>query len=287
MKAIRKFWSLLFTVFLAGSVSTAAEPQSCARPASRPFRVFDATLYVGKPDLSRYGIEPIHVVDRGLWPEAAGRSGPPDPALVRRYLNSLPRDNGPIVFDLEHYDLTGSDAAARTAVTDLRRLAATFRALAPDRRLGYYGIIPIPDFRPARAGAGSPPHRRWQSQNDRLRTLQAGVDYLFPSAYTDSGDQAAWVTGASGSICEARRLSSKPVYIFIWPEFHDSSPLSGQFLDSRFWRLELETAYRLADGVVIWGGYDIAGGHPRRWDPRAPWFATTLAFMRERLGRRF
>lgn len=287
MRLIAKFWALLFTVLLTGSVSTAAAPQSCARPVNRPFRVFDGTLYVGKPDLSRYGIEPIHIVDRGLWPEGAGRSGPPDPALVRRYVESLPRDNAPIVLDIEHYDLTGSDAAAGTALTDLRRLAATFRAIAPDRKIGFYAIMPIADFRPARAAPGSPPHRNWQRQNDRLRSLQEGVDYLFPSTYTDHPDQVNWVSDAAGVICEARRLSDKPVYIFIWPEYHDSSPLIGQFLEAGFWRLQLETAYRRADGVVIWGGYDIAGGRRRNWDPSAPWFATTLAFMRERLGRRF
>lgn len=287
MTLIRRFLPLLFTVLLTGSVSTGAEPQSCSRPANRPFRVFNATLYVGTPDLSRYGIEPIHVVDRGLWPEGAGRSGPPDPALVRRYVESLPRDNAPIVLDIEHYDLTGSDAAAQTAVTDLRRLAATFRAIAPDRRLGYYAILPISDFGPARAGTGSPPYRSWQRQNDRLRSLQGGVDFLFPSAYTDTRGEAAWVTGAAGAICEARRLSAKPVYIFIWPEYHDSTPLIGRFLEASFWRLQLETAYRMADGVVIWGGYDLAAGRRRNWDPQAPWFATTLTFLRERLGRRF
>jgi len=285
MTLIRKFWSLLFTVLLAGSVSTAAQAQSCARPAARPFRIFDATAYVGRPDLSRYGIEPIHIVDRGLWPEGAGRSGPPDPALVRRYVESLPRDNAPIVLDIEHYDLTGSDEAARVALTDLRRLAAAFRAIAPDRQIGFYGIVPIPDFAPVLAGAGSPRHRAWQAHNDRLRSLQGSVTMLFPSAYTNNRDQAAWAAGAAGQICEARRLSSKPIYLFIWPEFHDSSPLRGQYLDAEFWRLQLETAYRLADGVVIFGGYDIQADHPRNWNPRAPWYAPTLAFIRERLRR--
>ncbi|HEV2815918.1 MAG TPA: hypothetical protein VGW40_01650 [Allosphingosinicella sp.] len=285
MTLIRKFWSLLFTVLLAGSVSTAAQAQSCSRPAPRPFRIFDATAYVGRPDWSRYGIEPIHIVDRGLWPEGAGRSGPPDPALVRRYVESLPRDNAPIVLDIEHYDLTGSDEAARVALTDLRRLAATFRAIAPDRQIGFYGIIPIPAFAPAVAGPGSPPHRAWQRQNDRLRSLQGSVTMLFPSAYTDHPDPASWAAAAAGQICEARRLSSKPVYVFIWPEFHEASPLRGQYLDAEFWRLQLETAYRLADGVVIFGGYDLQAGRPRNWNPRAPWYAPTLAFIRERLRR--
>jgi len=285
MTFIRKFWSLLLTGLLAGSVSTAASAQSCGRPAGRPFRIFDATAYVGRPDWSRYGIEPIHIVDRGLWPEGAGRSGPPDPALVRRYVESLPNDNAPIVLDIEHYDLTGSDQAARAALTDLRRLAAAFRAIAPGRQIGFYGIIPIPDAARSLAGAGSAPYRAWQRQNDRMSSLQGSVNMLFPPAYTNDRDQAAWAAVAAGQICEARRLSSKPVYLFLWPEFHEGSPLRGQYLDAEFWRLELETAYRLADGVVIFGGYDIQANRPRNWNPQAPWYAPTLAFIRERLRR--
>lgn len=285
MKLIQKFWALLLTGFLAGSVSTVAQAQPCARPADRPFRIFDGTLYLNKPSLARYGIEPIHIIDRDLWPDGAGRFGPPDPAKVRRYVASLPRDNGPIVLDLEQYDLTGSDQAARTALTDLRQMARAFRAAAPGRKIGFYGIVPIPDFARSLAGAGSAPYRAWQRQSDRMSALRGEVDYLFPPAYTNSPDRTAWTAFAISQICEARRLSSKPVYVFLWPEFHDASPLVGQYLAPDFWRHQLETVYPLADGVVIWGGYNLPANRPRNWNPQAPWLAPTIAFIRERLGR--
>lgn len=287
MRSIRKFWSLLFTMLLAGSVSTAAQAQSCPKPANRPFRIFDATAYVGRPDWRRLGIEPIHVIDRGVWPDGAGRFGPPDPARVQRYVDSLPRDNAPIVMDFEQYDLTGTDAAARTALVELRALALAFRAAAGSRQIGFYGNIPISSFAPgAASGRGTAPYIAWQRQNDRLRSLQDPVHMLFPSAYTNNPSHEAWVAYATSQICEARRLSRKPVYLFIWPEYHDGSPLSGQYLSADFWRLQLETAYRLADGVVIWGGYNLAADHPRPWNPQATWYAPTLAFIRERFGRR-
>ena len=88
MTLMRKFWSLLLTGLVAGSVSVGAHAESCPRPAQRPFRIFDATAYVGRPDMSRYGIEPIHIIDRGLWPDGANQAGPPDAgpgqALSRR-----------------------------------------------------------------------------------------------------------------------------------------------------------------------------------------------------------
>lgn len=286
MTLVRKFWALLLTVLLAGSVSTVAQAQSCARPVDRGFRIFDGLMYVSKPDWSHLGIEPIHIIDRGLWLDNRRRRGPPDPVQVRRYLDGLPRDNAPIVLDFEQYDLTGTDEAARTALTELRQMVAAFRAAAPGRRLGFYGIVPVPDFARSLAGAGSPAYRAWQRHSDRMRSIRGNVDYLFPPTYTNSPDQAAWTAFATAQICEARRLSSKPVYVFLWPEYHDGSPLSGQYLPADLWRHQLETAYRHADGVVIWGGYNVPANHPRNWDPRAPWYAPTLAFIRERLGGR-
>jgi hypothetical protein len=282
LKAMRHLWALLLTTLLAGSVSLSAQVPSCSRPVQRPFRIFDATAYIGRPDFSRYGMEPIHIVDRGIWPDGR-RSGPPDPALVRRYVESLPRDNAPIVLDFEQYDLTGSDQAAQTALADLTAIAAAFRAAAPRRPIGFYSIVPIVDGVRSLAGAGSPPYREWQRQNDRMRSIQSRVDFLFPPAYTINQDRRSWETMAASQICEARRLSSKPVYVFLWPEFHEASSLSGQYLDADFWRQQLETAYRLADGVVIFGGYDIRANHPRPWNPDAPWYAPTLDFIRERM----
>jgi hypothetical protein len=286
MTLVRKFWSLLLTGLVAGSVSVGAHAQSCPRPTPRPFRIFDATAYLGKPDLTRYGIEPIHIIDRGLWPDGANQAGPPDPVRVRRYLEGLPRDNAPVVLDIEHWNLTGTDQEAGVARADLTRLAAAFRTIAPGRRIGFYGIVPIPDLARSLAGPGSPPYRAWQRHNDRMRRVQDSVDALFPPAYTNDRDQDAWVAFAAGQICEARRLSAKPVYVFLWPEFHEGSRWKGQYIDGDFWRLQLETAYRLADGVVIFGGYDVQANRPRAWDPQAPWYAPTLAFIRERLRPR-
>src|SRR6185503_2313905 len=80
----------------------AQPPAQCSPGAHRgPFRVFDGMIHANKPSLASAGLEPIHIIDRGLWPNDADRRAPPDPALVRRYLASLPADNAPIVLDFE------------------------------------------------------------------------------------------------------------------------------------------------------------------------------------------
>ena len=119
-----------------------------------------------------------------------------------------------------------------------------------------------------------------------MASLQGSVDMLFPPAYTNDRDRQAWVSSTEQHICEARRLSSKPVYVFLWPEYHEGSRYRGEYLTGDYWRLQLETAYRLADGVVIFGGYDVQANRPRRWDPRAPWYPVTLEFIAQRLGPR-
>jgi hypothetical protein len=95
---------------------------------------------------------------------------------------------------------------------------------------------------------------RVQQDNNRAASLARGVDMVFPSLYTFYPDQAGWLSFAAAQVCEARRLSSGPVYVFLWPEYHPGSSSGGEAISPDYWRFQLETARRLADGIVIWGG---------------------------------
>lgn len=267
--------------------SPAPSAATCPAPHRGPFRVFDGLIYAQKPDLSRQGLRPIHLIDRNIWADESRRtSGPPDPVLVRRALESLPADGAPVVLDIEDLDPGAADPqASAVAINWLNQIRAVFRSADPNRSLGFYGLVPNRDYWRAVEGPDSPRYRAWQRENDRLAPIERGVDANYPSLYTFYEDEAGWVTYATAQICEARRLSSKPVYVFLWPEFHTGSTNAGHFISPSFWRLQLETAYRLADGVVIWGGYDIAESHLRPWDPQAPWWQETMRFM-ERINRR-
>ena len=276
---------VLSLLVLGGIKPEPARGAGCPRTVNRPFRVFDGLLLTGRPDLSALGMEPVHIVDRGIWRDAANRLSPPDPALIRRYIESLPDDGAPIVLDFENYRLSGADQEAAFALGQLRRIATMFRAAAPRRNLGFYDALPIRDYWRAIRPPSAPEYRAWQRESDRLAPLTRNVDMLFPSVYTFYPDSEGWVAYASAQICEARRLSSKPVYLFLWPQYHNSA--EGEYIDGRYWRLQLETAYRLADGVVIWGGLDIRTNAFHRWDPQQPWWQETERFLRDRhIGRR-
>jgi hypothetical protein len=275
---------LIAVALLVGAPSSdfAQTPAQCRPTAHRgPFRDFDGLIYTNKPNLSSNDIEPIHIVDRGIWPNEADHRGPPDRALVRRYLASLPPDNAPVVLDFEEFDPAGPDArVASTAIGRLNQIRAAFVAAGSRRPFGFYSTIPARDYWRAVEGPNSARYRAWQRENDRLAPLERNVDMIFPSLYTFYSDQAGWAAYAAAQVCEARRLSSKPVYVFLWPEYHPSSRNAGESVSPEFWRLQLETAHRYADGIVLWGGYNLAERRSRTWDANAPWWRETQRFMR-------
>jgi len=102
----------------------------------------------------------------------------------------------------------------------------------------------------------------------------AHADVVFPSLYTFYDNQAAWDIYAKGMIEEARRYN-KPVYVFLWPEFHVSNILlRGTNIPAKFWRHQLEFCSALADGIVIWGGWK------EKWNETADWWVETKLFMK-------
>jgi hypothetical protein len=144
--------------------------------------------------------------------------------------------------------------------------------------IGYYGVPPIRDYWRALDPPNSQPYRAWQSANDQLQPLANAVDALFPSLYTFYDDQDGWTQYAIANLSEARRLArGKPVYAFIWPQFHNSNPVLGlKLIPGEFWALQLQTIAQHADGVVIWGGWQVL------WDENAEWWQATRQFLRTR-----
>lgn len=272
----------LIVIFLILSPGAEVHAIECSKPAARPFRMFNGLFFEGQPDLAAFGLKPIHIVDRGIWAPGVSRIGPPDASRVRSYVRSLPDDDAPIVLDFEDYDLAKDDAQARSGIARLEKILAAFRASGTRRELGFYGYVPLIDYWRAVAPSGSEKYTQWQKQNDRAAPLARNVDALFPSIYTYYPKEEQWVTYASAQICEARRLSSKPVYVFLWPNYHnEGNPRPPRPIPGKYWRLQLETAYRLADGIIIWGGWDEAASKKAPWDPNAEWWHETTRFMEE------
>jgi len=254
-------------------------------PAStKPFFVFDGTLYSNKPDLSVYGIQPIKIVYGQQFGHDWFKQTDLLPPIetVQTVARQAQQKGAPVVIDIEHWPLKGDPGVVETSLTKYLTVLKWFHDAAPGLPLGYYAEPPLREYSRAIKLPSSQEYRFWMSQNDHIRPLADAVDSLYPSLYTWYEDRAGWRKFAIAQIEEARRIGNgKPVYVFLWPQYHDSNlKLGGHNLPEDYWLLELETAKQYADGIVIWGGWDLKMHRPMIWDDSASWWKITKEFMK-------
>lgn len=241
-------------------------------PTVKPFDVRNAMRFVNMPDTSSLGLRSVPIVYSGaIWRKNASKIEPDVNFITKNALPTLQHSNPDLVIiDIEHWHL--SDLSAPEIDRNIDRYVTvidTFRRYLPDAKLGLYGMIPIRNYwAPVKNDKSA--LSQWRIANQRLQRLAAAVDVIFPSLYTFYDDPLGWKTYAIANISEARQYD-KPVYAFLWPQFHRSRrPIAADF-----WRLQLQTVYEEADGLVIWSP---AKGRPR-WDPDAPWWLQTVDFL--------
>lgn len=269
MKNVKFIAMILFSTVTYAQVRTTI-PRS-------DFVVFDGTLYMGKPDLSQFGLKSITIVySASMWGKSSDSQNPPDAGTIRSIATQASRSTGIAVLDIEKWPLTGDPSVVANSISKYRRTIQLFKQAAPSLKVGYYGVVPVRNYWDAIGGRNSPKYRAWQTVNNGVSSIANVADALFPSLYTFYKDQNGWRKYAIEQIAEARRLApGKPVYVFLWPQFHDSS---GGYLPVSYWRIELEIAKQYADGIVIWGGWHQA------WNSNAPWWLETQRFLRENNG---
>jgi hypothetical protein len=225
-------------------------------------------LYQKKPDLSTYGMQRITQVN-----EPQGLTDDIDAAKVRSTLSPLGDFDGYLFLDYETWPLTGATPSVIAAnVRNYSRVAEIARATLPKARFGFYGVMPCREYW-GLVNQIRDRLRGWKECNQQGDDIAPRVDAVFPSLYTFYNDPKSWDIYARGMIEEARRYH-KPVYVFLWPEYHPSnSLLKGTNVGPQFWRHQLEFCRGLADGIVIWGGWQ------EEWREDAPWWVETKAFM--------
>jgi hypothetical protein len=263
-----KITSVVVCVFTFGCGTNSYSP-----PLNPNFVVWDATLYQGKPDLQQFGIRPLTALYSGsLW-TGADRTNPPNPAGVALILGQASNSTGNVFLDIENWPLDGDPDVVADSIQKFMVTIQAFEQFAPAIKFGYYGVAPIRDYWDVMSGAGSSAYLAWQGRNNAVAPIAQQANVLFPSLYTFYNDEDGWKKYAIAQISEARRIGpGKPIYVFLWPQFEDSSE---EYLPPGFWRMELETTRQYADGVVIWGGYQQV------WDDNAPWWQQTQSFLQE------
>lgn len=256
---------------------------------AEPFVVYNALTFEGQPDLSVHGLQAIEIAGTvELWPSAADRNEPDLAYLREVYIpQKLERSEASIhVINIEHWATEsryarGTASEILTSISKLSSVLEAFREYAPKMQHGIYAILPVREYSAPTSG-NRESLDLWRKDNDRLTPLSEAVDIVFPSLYTFYDDPEAWRIYAITNILVARQYG-KPVVPFLWPQFHGSGDKAFQLISARFWKVQLETVYSYADGVVIWG--PPARRDPG-WDPTAGWWVETLNFLaRHQLNR--
>lgn len=187
---------------------------------------------------------------------------------VTAALRRLPMPTATAYLDIENWPLSSVDPSIREASIDkMTRVAGFVRRMRPEMKFGFYGAPPIRVYWPILRRDAS--YQQWLVIDRALRPLAQAVDYIFPSLYTFYDDPQGWTRFAAAQIEQARRYG-KPVFPFLWYQYHDSNRfLKGRDIALAAWEQELQFCRERADGLVLWGG---AG---QDWNENAPWWRAT------------
>ncbi len=266
---MRRFF--LFTVWSLAWISAQGQ---------HPFPVFDSTNFTQEPDLSPYGLKRIPIVYPAyMWDskEASVQTSLPDRNRVNAFAQLAGQSSNIVVIDIEQWPVTGDAGTVAASVAKLQTVIRWFKTPVTSMKVGFYGFPPIRDYWDSIQEQGSPRYQSWQKKNEALAPVAQLSDVLFPSLYTFYADRAGWSKYAIAEIREARRLAGgKPVYVFLWPQYEAGGTLANTFMPGDFWRTQLETAHKYADGIVIW-----CCTTRQTWDDKAPWWEETQKFLKE------
>lgn len=238
------------------------------------FRVYDNTFY-SNVNLEGVGAVRSNVIYEAPIAQLAGQNpknfrGPrprgaelalPAKSDYEAYVRRTAVNPGPVVLDFETLYLKGARLTAERHYQKLRKLLEWAHEAVPGRTVGYYGVL------------GNTLPRYFTLE----RRLAEREDALFPSLYTFSDNRAAWRTRFRRIMAEAATVApGKPVYAYLWPQYHDGTKLAGRYLTPDHWRFELETARLLCSGAVIWS--------PWTSDPDQRWVDQTAQFLGARVA---
>lgn len=236
------------------------------------FHVYDAINLAGKPPLGAQGLRPLPVLyESALWPPGAPKDNPVE-STIRAAARGVNAPDHILCVDIEYWPLQGvGDAQFNASLAKYRQVVGWIKQERPDLKVGFYGVLPVRDYW-SPVGGEPAKLQDWQAKNAKMRPLADAVDVIFPSLYTFYPNPAQWATYAEANLRAARQYG-KPVYAFLMPVYHESNrQMNSAPLPEDFWRQELQTVAKNADGAVIWTG---PGGH---WDEGAPWWRVARQF---------
>jgi hypothetical protein len=279
--AVRRLDTGLAEVVVRRHLSAAMDLQGLSVFATnmrRERHYFFDLLHSGLPPVAEiertYKMEHAPAVTRHSFPGWTDGKQLPPPSWYDAAAAGLRPIHGWVLIDHEDWGEATQAARLQTAAN----FAALYRALKsrrPDLKFAFYGYgVKHNNIWPS-LGIDSPDYQAWQRMSDDYAEMLAVVDALCPTLYfwfTEADDGLAFTKARSpgvfrGYLTDARRLldqygaPNRPVYPYIWWRKHDAS----KDLEDWIWRDMLETTLSLADGFVLWGGYQQTWNRGEEW----------------------
>jgi hypothetical protein len=255
-------WLAIGLILCMAAASGTAQSNRKATPGkiAKNFPIFDNMAYKEKPDTAPDGLIPSDVLyQKDIWPNPIDAGTLPDRAAFQSLVRSKATNPGPLVIDIETISLRGSVDMARYSMATLAKLADWAHQTVPGKVVGFYSTNIFADIPPANL--------------DIARELARHVDAFFPPMYSFDDDRARWEQRAQVAEAQARALDAhKPIYFYLWPQFHVGSARAMRYVPGDFWKFELQTAHRCSDGIVLWGSNTYV------WNPKSGWWAATQEF---------
>ncbi|MEM6393683.1 MAG: hypothetical protein AAF797_12990 [Planctomycetota bacterium] len=260
--------------------ATAPASQPAAQPPRVP-TVYTAFLHGNQPNVWPLGIQRVRVAyPSTLWPgQDADRSRPPRQQVVDRIAHARPAHR-PLILNIEHWP-TRTKNQARYTVERFRQTIQSFRQANPDLRIGVYSIVPHRAYWPYQRHPKHIERIRLAERNGWLAPLADLLDFVCPSLYAFYNKPDRWEVYARGML-DAAHAYGKPVYPFLWHEFHNGGnpQQRTERLPLPFWERCLNLVADHAQGMILWGGFR------QQWDPNADWWFAVEQMLAERLMAR-
>jgi hypothetical protein len=236
--------------------------------------IYSGLLHTGLPDLQAlYKMPKIRLVNRTSY---AGWTDPQGLPTAQWYDLVAANEAAQVKIIIDHEAWPYSTQVERHAVGNKYvQIYAEVKSRRPDIRIGWYMDPTRRDFWRARTPLGSTQYLAWQAENNDLGSIMAmSTDMYFPSLYffynrdthpVNTDEVGLYVERNIDETKRIRRLyghADSPIYPYVWWMRHDNS----RTLDQDVWETIVRTVMDDADGMVIWGGWQV------QWDEAAPWW---------------
>lgn len=292
MKINKHALLFLFTGFFCSSFCKAKPKQPSFGPTSerdtiisdrgekKNFKLFHLVRYVNTPQNLMPYLHPTKIANERML---LNQDNLPDTQAIKAFALSCKWDE-PVTLDLETWPYYPAPKLTNT-INDFLNVIMAFKSVNNTSPIGFYGVPPKQAYQwksidPVNNQRG---YASWKKISDSLGRVAEKLDIFLPSFYMYNPDTSSWRKMVDTTVAAIKRYHQhKPIYAYIWPQFHDKSTYSLQFIDTAIWKYQLRTLYDRIDGCIIWTSNKDSEGKIIYWDPNMLWWQATKAFMVEK-----